>query len=143
MFLAGACVMLVGAIALWEAALYPFGSPRMIGPAVFPFAVSLLLIGTGLVILISDMRAGQDEQQEPEAVPWRNLCAVLAAIVVFGFLLERSGLVPAVFAGVFIASLADRSLRLRTVALLAVVLSIGCTLVFVTFLKLPISPFAM
>lgn len=141
--LAGASVILVGAIALWEAAQYPFGTLRMIGPAVFPFGISLLLIGAGVVILISDARAEPGDGSEPEAVPWRNLCSVLAAIVVFGFLLERAGLVPAVFAGVFIASLADRSLRLGTVAVLATVLSIGCTLVFVTFLKLPISPFAM
>jgi hypothetical protein len=39
-----------------------------------------------------------------------------------------------------ISALADRSLRPLSVLLLATGLALGCTLVFITFLKMPIAP---
>jgi hypothetical protein len=143
---AGATVVVIGLFAMWEAVQYPFGTARMIGPAVFPFGISLLMICSGLAILADDLRpkaGGEDEELPPAAIPVRNLLAILGSMAAFGFLLQRFGLIPAVFAGVLIASLADRTLRPQTALLLAIALSVGCSLIFVTLLKLPISPFVM
>ncbi|WP_206771924.1 tripartite tricarboxylate transporter TctB family protein [Polymorphum gilvum] len=137
--MAGGSALAVGLIALWESTAYPFGTARQIGPAIFPLGLSLLMILAGLAILVEDLRAPATDEPLPR-VPLASIAAVAGGPLAFALLVERFGLAPAIVASVVISSLADRSLAPRTVLVLAVGLAVACTLIFVTFLKLPLAP---
>lgn len=133
----GAVTLLVGAAAFIESFRYPLGSIGQIGPAVFPLGLSVLLIIAGIAIIIEDLRAGTIPQTP---VPLASLLTVAGGPIAFALLVAPFGLIPAIVASVMISALADRSLRPLSVLLLATGLALGCTLVFITFLKMPIAP---
>lgn len=131
--LAGAFTIALGASAIWIAQDYPFGSLRRMGPGYFPTSLGWLLVGLGTIIAAGGfMRPGVQPQAE-----WRNMIAVLAAILAFALMVERFGLIAATVALVFISAAADRSSTLRGTAILTaclVLMSIG---LFVEGLGIP------
>lgn len=131
--LAGAFTIALGASAIWIAQDYPFGSLRRMGPGYFPTSLGWLLVGLGTIIAAAGfMRPGVQPQAE-----WRNMIAVLAAILAFALMVERFGLIAATVALVFISAAADRSSTLRGTAILTaclVLMSIG---LFVEGLGIP------
>ena len=133
----GAVTLLVGAAAFIESFRSPLGSIGQIGPAVFPLGLSVLLIIAGIAIIIEDLRAGTIPQTP---VPLTSLLTVAGGPIAFALLVVPFGLIPAIVASVMISALADRSLRPLSVLLLATGLALGCTLVFITFLKMLIAP---
>mgnify|MGYP003135106568 CR=1 FL=1 len=128
--LAAGAVIGVGLVGMWTASGYDFGTARQFGPAVFPFALSALLLLAGLGILLE----GSPPDEEPFRLSWPRG-------IVFVTILGRLGLVPAIFACVLISVLAERSLSLVRTLVLGAVLAAGCTLVFTVFLNLPLRPF--
>jgi len=88
------------AVAAWAWSSYDFGSLRRMGPGFFPTILGGVLAGLGLAIALPAWwRAGK---VRPLAAP--EAAGVLAAIVVFGLLLQPAGLVPATVLAVLIAS---------------------------------------
>jgi len=134
---AGGITLLVSALAFAESLQYPMGTIRQIGPAIFPLSLSILLAIAGVAIIVEDLRDGVKPES---AVPLNNILAVVGGPIALALLITPFGLVPAITASVLISALADRTLKLRSALMVAAVLSIGCTLVFVTLLKLPIDP---
>lgn len=128
---------LVGLLGMWAATSYDFGSARQIGPAVFPFGLSLLLTLAAVGIVVDDIlgekATGKARIARPDVI-----AGVLGGPLAFAILVEPFGLAPAIFACVIIAALAERSLRPVAVLGLAAVMALVCSLVFVSFLKLPI-----
>jgi hypothetical protein len=57
--------------------------------------------------------------------------------VLFGFLLDRAGMVPALVAMFFVAAAAGREFRFKEVLLLTVVMGAFAAAVFLYWLKLP------
>ncbi|MGX1307569.1 hypothetical protein AB7M35_002289 [Amorphus suaedae] len=138
--LAAGAVVFVGLVGMWEASGYEFGSLRQFGPAVFPFALSALLLLSGLGILLEGSPAGEEpfRLSMPRGVVFLT---ILAGPIAFALTVGTLGLVPAIFACVLISVLAERSLSLLKALLLGAVLAAGCTMVFVVFLNLPLRPF--
>lgn len=102
------------------------GTATDMGPGLFPAGLGVVLAGCGAAILLpAFFRAGPRI-----SVDLRSLAAILASILTFALLLERVGLVPAIFALTFIARLADAKLSLFGSILLAVCLSACAILIF-------------
>lgn len=138
--LAAGAVIGVGLVGMWTASGYDFGTARQFGPAVFPFALSALLLLAGLGILLE----GSPPDEEPFRLSWPRgivFVTILAGPIAFALTVGRLGLVPAIFACVLISVLAERSLSLVRTLVLGAVLAAGCTLVFTVFLNLPLRPF--
>jgi hypothetical protein len=87
--------------AFWAGLHYEMGTLRRMGPGLFPVALGLGLGVLGLVIALPAMRR-PGEGARFELAP--TLC-VLAAILIFGLVLQRLGLVGVTFAAVLIATL--------------------------------------
>lgn len=147
----GVLVMGIGGAFAWGATGLPMGGGRVLGPGYFPLATGLLTAGLGLVIalgaVIPGLRPGArgpgqgaDAIRLP-AMPWRPMVAVLGAIAVFGLLIGRAGLVPAVLAAVAIAALGSPRNRPLAALVLAVATALACWLLFVIALGLPIRAF--
>jgi hypothetical protein len=132
--IAGLLFIVLGGLAVVLARDYPFGTTMRMGPGYFPTVLGGILFLFGATVLARGIRSGQKVKGE-----WgvRPLAWITLAIVLFGFLLDRAGMVPATVATLFIAAAAGREFRLKEVLLLAVVMTAFSVAVFSYGLKLP------
>lgn len=137
--LAGLLFMGLGAVGFAIALGYKFGTTIEMGPGYFPRILSLVLIGFGIVTFIKGLRSCAPIDG---GWAWLPLALLTVSIVLFGFLIERLGLVPALAALIFVSAYAGHEFKVREVLVLTVVMSIFAAAVFVWGLKLPYSLFA-
>lgn len=137
--LAGLLLMGLGAVGFAIALGYKFGTTIEMGPGYFPRILSLVLIGFGIVTFIKGLRSCAPIDG---GWAWLPLALLTVSIVLFGFLIERLGLVPALAALIFVSAYAGHEFKAREVLVLTVVMSIFAAAVFVWGLKLPYSLFA-
>ncbi|MFV0476129.1 MAG: tripartite tricarboxylate transporter TctB family protein [Pikeienuella sp.] len=137
-FVAGIAGMLIGAFAIWESWDYPMGSATRMGPGYFPLLLggALILASLGVLIFEGRLSPGRDIH----APAFRGLIWVPLAVAAFALLVERSGMIPAVAAAVFLSAQADDSLGWRETALLALGTAGVCTVIFIFILGLPLAP---
>jgi len=133
-FLAGLLFLLLGGFAVAVAAGYPMGSTMSMGPGYFPTGLGAILCVFGLYLMACGIRAGGSNIG---AWGWRPLALVALSIVLFGFLLDRAGLIPALFVMFFTAAAAGREFRVKEVLVLTVVMGAFAAALFLYGLKLP------
>ena len=116
---------------------YSVGSLRRMGPGFFPAVLGGLIMAFGALIIIPAMfREG-----DPFGFEFRPFLMVCVSIGVFAFVLERLGMVPAIFALVFCAAYAKPGANLLENFLLSVFLAFSAVAVFIWGLGIPIQPF--
>jgi hypothetical protein len=132
--IAGLLFIVLGALAAVLARDYPFGTTMRMGPGYFPTMLGGILLVFGATILLRGIRSGEKVKGE-----WgvRPLAWITLSIVLFGFLLDRVGMVPATVVTLFVAAAAGREFRLKEVLLLAIVMTAFSVAVFSYGLKLP------
>lgn len=104
---------------------YPMGSALRMGPSYFPTILGSLLVILGAIICARSL-VSAGEKISP--IGFRPLLLILSAVLVYGFLLDRLGLIIATISLVFISALGGHEFRLREVVILAallVALSVG------------------
>ena len=132
----GALFVTVGLVALLMALQYPMGTANRMGPGYFPVIVSALLSLIGAAIIL---RGRLGDAKLIEAIRWKPLAIVSAALVAFGLLIEGLGLPVSVFVLILGAAVASVRFRWNGKATVAAAAFAGvCGLVFVRFLGLPI-----
>ena len=133
-WIAGLLFIVLGALATVLARDYPFGTTMRMGPGYFPTMLGGILLVFGATILLRGIRSGEKVKGE-----WgvRPLAWITLSIVLFGFLLDRVGMVPATVVTLFAAAAAGREFRLKEVLLLAIVMTAFSVAVFSYGLKLP------
>ena len=133
-FLAGLLFIVLGGLAVALARDYPIGSTMRMGPGYFPTVLGGILLLFGVYVLLRGVRSGDEVKGE---WGYRPLALIALSIVLFGFLLDRVGMVPAIVVALFAAAAAGREFRLKEVLLLAVVMTAFSVAVFSYGLKLP------
>ena len=131
---AGLLFVGIGAFALLVARGYPVGSAMRMGPGYFPVVLGWLLIALGALV---GLRAARHADWQGVGWTWKPLAWISLSILLFGFLMPRVGLVPALAAMFPVAAAGGREFRLREVVLLTLVMSAFAGGVFVYGLKLP------
>ena len=135
-FWAGLLFLVVGLLALWFGRGYLFGTATKMGPGYLPTVLSWLLVGLGAFL----MGRGAIEVGEPlETSLLRPQIFIVAAIVVFAFMIERFGLVPAIFVVTIVAALASDETKWIETIPLAIGLAILCAVLFVRLLGQPLT----
>lgn len=137
--LSGGVLLAVGLIMLALAWDYPVGRVREMGPGFIPRVIGILVCALALAIVIADVTAPR--LPKAESLDWRGLSFISAAILIFAALVDRAGLVPAMFLAVTVSMLADRDARLMGVLTYAALATLGGWLLFVVALELPIPAF--
>lgn len=132
--LAGLLFIVIGALAVAIAGDYPMGSAMRMGPGYFPTVLGGILLLFGVYVMIRGIRSGERIKGE---WGWRPLALITLSIVIFGYTMEKVGVVPALILMFFVAASAGREFRFREVLLLAVLMSAFSAGVFVYGLKLP------
>lgn len=134
-FLGGLLILVLGLATAVQAGSYRIGSLRRMGPGFFPLGLGVILGVTGvLLMLTARVPAAPAARLAPEWRGWLCICAGIAAFVLLG---RWGGLIPATFAVVFIAALGDRQNTVRGSAVLGVVMTAVCVVVFWWLLQVP------
>ena len=113
---------------------YPFGTAMRMGSGYFPTVLGGILALFGAFLMARGARA---RERAPLAWGWLPLACITASMLLFGFLLPRVGLVPALAALFFTAAAGGREFRPGEVLALTAVMTAFAVAVFVYVLKLP------
>jgi len=112
---------------------YPMGTSFQMGPGYFPTLLGGVMTALGLWIMVR----GLIKSEKIEGV-WgiRPVALLTLGIIAFGFVMDRFGLVPALFALFFISALAGHEFKFKEVLILAIVMTVASWAVFVYALGL-------
>jgi putative tricarboxylic transport membrane protein len=139
-YYAGALMMLLGLIAVHEGSTYPIGTLFQMGPGYFPIALGVLLIFLGILIAGTAIGSGtpaEDEGALPLRSEWRGWACIIGGPALFILLGRYGGMLPAIFACVFVSALGDRNSTLKSTTVLSVCVTVFGVLLFHFFLQLP------
>lgn len=133
-FLAGLLFILIGCLAIAVARNYPFGTTMRMGSGYFPTVLGAILILLGGWVAARGLRSGVQLEGQ---WGWRPLGLVALSIVLFGLIMPRFGLIPALVALVFVSALAGREFRFKEVLVLTVIVSAIAAILLLYVLKMP------
>jgi hypothetical protein len=136
-FWAGAMCMGFALAALVLGRKYAVGTLAEMGPGMFPMILGACLGLLGLATSLRSLRPGKAVARI-EPVQARPVLAVLASIVAYGVSLPNLGVVAASMLLVIISRFAVPGFRWLEVTIFGAILTLGCVLVFVVFLKMPV-----
>ena len=143
-FFSGLMFMGVGAAFAWGATTYNVGTGARMGPGYFPLMLGILMVVIGIAITFTALVVETEGGGKIGKWAWKPLFFIIASNVAFGILLAgvprfnipAMGLMVAIYALVFIASMAEAGWKFKTTLILATALAIGSYLAFVMALKL-------
>lgn len=137
-FWSGLLFVLVGAGFAWGALTYSFGSSARPGPAYFPFGLGILLAVLGAAILFKALTTKVKGGDQIGPWPLKQAGMILLAVVLFGALLPKLGMVVALPVLIGVSSLASGEFRIKEVLANSVVLTAFSWLIFIKGLGLTI-----
>ena len=131
---AGLTLIVAGTVAMFMARNYAFGNSLRMGPGYFPMVLGGILIVFGLYILGTGLYQG-----EKLTGSWslRAMIILPLSLVLFGYLMDRAGFVPAMMVLVFGSATASTEFRFLEVFLFSVFLTALGVAVFIWGLGLP------
>jgi hypothetical protein len=138
-FSAGLMFIVVGAMFAIGANQYPMGTAVRMGPAYFPSVLGWILVALGLIVFVRSFYTEDDEAIRK--TNYRPLVLVVGSVFVFGFLLDRGGLVVASFAIVFLSSLGGWDFKWKEQIINAVAMTAVNVGIFYYGLALPFKLF--
>jgi hypothetical protein len=134
---AGVFFTLFGMITFFWAQRYEIGTALNMGPGYYPSLCGIVLTALGVVAIYRGVRIGVTNPFR--AVDVRPLLLIVAGIVGFGLVIERTGLLSAIG----ICTLLCCAGRIRTrpieVALIFAGLALFCSVVFVYIFGMPVA----
>lgn len=131
----GLLVLLLGAAGIAAVGNLEIGVPTDMGPGYLPRLVAWLVTAGGVVLTGAGFVGAHEKIP---SMSLRPVLAISAATCAFGFAIDELGMVIAVVSMTFLASLASPITRHRETPVVAVLLTLGAVLVFITALKLAI-----
>lgn len=143
-FFSGLMFMAIGVAFAWGATTYSVGSGARMGPGYFPLYLGILMTLLGAAITFKAMVIETPDGDKVGKWAWKPLFFVILANLVFGALLAglpyfgfpAMGMIVAIYALTFIASMAEGGWKFKATFILATVLAAGSYLAFVLALKL-------
>lgn len=133
-FWAGIMLIGTGAVAIFIARDYPFGSTLRMGPGYFPSILGGILALFGIYVMAMGLSRNEKIQGS-----WslRALIVLPLSLVLFGVLMKHAGFMPALAVLIFASAAAGREFHFVEVLLLTVVLTVLSVAVFIWGLGLP------
>ena len=143
-FFSGLLFMGVGAAFAWGSGNYSLGTGARMGPGYFPLMLGILMVVLGIVITFQSLVVETEDGDKIGAWAWKPLFFIIAANLLFGLMLgglpsakiPAMGLIAAIYALTFVASMAGEEFKVKEVLVLATVLAIMSYLAFIVLLKL-------
>ena len=133
-FWSGVMFIAFGALAIFIAQDYPYGSAARMGPGYFPTWIGITLVILGAVISASGFKSVGEGVGK---FAYKPMILLSLAFVIFGWAIDHIGFVPALFIMIVLSALSGQDFRLKEVLLMSVVLIIGSWALFIKGLDLP------
>ncbi len=137
-FWSGLMFVAVGLGFAWGASTYSFGSSARPGPAYFPFGLGILLAIMGALVWFASMTVETDDGDPIGSIAWKPLIIITSAVVMFGFILPRLGMILSLPLLIIVAALAGDEWHWKDSIISVVVLTLGSWLIFIKGLSLVI-----
>ncbi len=138
-YYAGGLMVLLGVGAAVTGSGYKFGSLARMGPGFMPVVLGVVLAFIG--ILIAGTALGSSERDDAKFLPdnpqWFGWLCIIAGPVLFIVLGQLGGMIPAVFACVFVAALGDKTATYKSSFVLALAVTVFGVLLFHYLLNIP------
>jgi putative tricarboxylic transport membrane protein len=127
--------LLIGLAGLYFGKDLTYGSSSRMGPGYFPFLLSWVIIGIGVIVGFMSLTIEGPPIDLPK---FRPLFFVLLAVIIFGYMMTYVGLAITAVVMTLIAGLARRQFKLGESLLLGIGLSAACIVIFVYALGQPL-----
>lgn len=137
-FFSGLMFVVVGIGFAVGATNYQMGSSARPGAGYFPLMLSVIMAILGAIVLFKSLTIETEGGDPVGAFAWRPLLVIVAAITIFGFMINRFGLVISVPVLITVVSFASDEFKWVGVIINSVVLTLFSWLIFVAGLKLTI-----
>lgn len=133
-FFAGLLYILTGAVGMWMALDYPFGSALRMGPGYFPTVLGGIMILFGVAVLMMGVKNNEKIKGK-----WsiRAMIVLPLSAVAFGILMEELGFIPALAVLIPAAAASGHEFKWGEVTLLTIGLIILSLCIFIWGLGLP------
>ena len=125
---AGMVFVLIGLAGLYFGSELAFGSASRMGPGYFPTLLSALIIALGVVVAFRGLTV---EGPPIETIQLRPISFIIAAILIFGMLIEAIGLALTAILLTIFAAYARPDVKLGETMLLGTSLALFTVIVFV------------
>ena len=143
-FFSGLMFMGVGAAFAWGATTYNVGQGARMGPGYFPLMLGVLMAILGAAVTFKSLVVETVGGDKVGQWAWKPLVFIIAANLIFGIFLgglpsiklPAMGLIAAIYALTFVASMAETGWKVKNTFILATVLAVGSYVAFVVVLKL-------
>jgi hypothetical protein len=133
-FWAGLVFAGTGAVAMFIARTYPFGTTLRMGPGYFPRLLGGILICFGIYVMVRGLRNFEKIQGNWSV---RALIVLPLSMVLFGVVMELGGFIPALAVLIFVSAASGREFKFKEVLLLTVLLTVMSVAMFIWGLGLP------
>ena len=127
--LAGGIFVLAGAYFALEALTYEVGTPFRMGPGFMPLVLGAVLAALGLGVAATGYQ--KPDREKPLPPSWRGIGLIVGIVIFFGATIRGLGFVPVVFITAFVSAMASRLNSPIFAGLLAIGLTVMCTVIFV------------
>ena len=127
-YYAGALVALIGAGAAYQGSSYGIGTLAQMGSGFFPTAIGCGMVLIGATIAATGGGSGgaepattglEDPHHAATTMDWRGWIAIISGVCLFMGLCEYVGLLPAIFACVFVAAMGSTTTTWKEAAVLS------------------------
>jgi uncharacterized membrane protein YhdT len=138
-YYAGGLMLLLGVGAAVVGSGYKFGSLARMGPGFMPVMLGIVLAFLGVLIAGTALASSEPDDTKflPNNPQWFGWLCILGGPVLFIILGQYGGMIPAVFACVFVCALGDKTATYKSSAVLALGVTVFGVLLFHYLLSIP------
>jgi hypothetical protein len=137
----GGLFVLAGAYFAIEALNYEVGTAFRMGPGFMPLFLGSVLAALGIAVAAAGWN--KVDSEKPLAPSWRGIVTIIGVVVFFGATIRGLGFVPVVLISSFAAAMSSRLNSPVFSILLAIALTVMCTLIFVVGLGMSVPLFGL
>ena len=138
-YYAGGLMLLLGVGAAVTGTGYKFGTLARMGPGFMPVMLGVVLAFLGILIAGTALGSSEPDAKNflPDHPQWFGWLCIIGGPILFIILGEFGGMIPAVFACVFVCALGDKTATYESSFILAAGITVFGVLLFHYLLSIP------
>ena len=138
-YYAGGLMLLLGVGAAVTGSGYKFGSLARMGPGFLPVMLGIVLAFLGILIAGTALGSSEDDDKKflPDHPQWFGWACIICGPILFIIFGMYGGMIPAIFACVFVCALGDKTATYKSSAILAAGITVFGVVLFHYLLSIP------
>ena len=138
-YYAGALMLLLGVGAAMTGTGYKFGTLARMGPGFMPVMLGITLAFLGILIAGTAIGPNEDDDKKfmPDHPQWFGWACIVGGPILFIILGHYVGMIPAVWACVFVCALGDKTATYKSSLILATGVTVFGVILFHYLLSIP------